>query len=66
MAIWEKSFLFSFLFLVALFSPATGFTETFQKLPLAYTISYGDPQAPIHVVEYFSFSCPQCLALLKK
>ncbi|MCB1076138.1 MAG: thioredoxin domain-containing protein [Simkania sp.] len=66
MAIWTKSFLFSFLFLVASFSPPKGFTETFQKLPSAYTISYGDPQAPIHVVEYFSFSCPQCLALLKK
>jgi len=66
MAIWTKSVLFSFLFLTALFSPEKGFTETFQKLPSAYTISYGDPQAPIHVVEYFSFSCPQCLALLKK
>ena len=66
MTIWRKSCLFSFLFLVASFLPVKGFTETFQKLPSAYTISYGDPQAPIHVVEYFSFSCPQCLALLKK
>jgi len=66
MAIWTKSFLFSFLFIMASFLPAKGFTETFQKLPSAYTISYGDPQAPIHVVEYFSFSCPQCLDLLKK
>lgn len=66
MAIWIKSVLFSFLFLTALFSPAKGFTETFQKLPSTYMISYGDPKAPIHVVEYFSFSCPQCLDLLKK
>ena len=51
---------------MASFSSAKGFTETFQKLPSTYTISYGDPQAPIHVVEYFSFSCPQCLDLLKK
>lgn len=51
---------------MASFFPVKGCAETFEKLPSAYTISYGNPEAPIHVVEYFSFSCPQCLSLLKE
>lgn len=26
-----------------------------------YTINYGNPKAPIHIVEYFSFGCAPCL-----
>ena len=61
MAIWK----INFLLILAALSLSRGFSETFQKLPEDCTISYGDPRAPIHVVEYFSFSCPQCLDLLK-
>lgn len=38
----------------------------FEKLPSNCQVSYGNPQAPIQVVEYFSFSCPKCLDLFKK
>lgn len=35
--------------------------DAFEKLPPSYQIAYGDTRAPVHVVEYFSFSCPKCL-----
>ena len=38
----------------------------FQKLKDELTISFGDPSAPIHVTDYFSFSCPVCLESIKK
>jgi hypothetical protein len=31
------------------------------KLDPKYTICYGNPRAPIHIVEYFSFGCAACL-----
>lgn len=31
-----------------------------------YLISYGTPEAPIKIVEYFSFVCPHCLELFKR
>jgi protein-disulfide isomerase len=32
-----------------------------EKLESKYTICYGNPKAPIHIVEYFSFGCASCL-----
>lgn len=37
-----------------------------EKLPPAYQITYGDPSSPIHITEYFSLSCPQCLKYFHK
>jgi protein-disulfide isomerase len=31
------------------------------RLDQKYTICYGNPKAPIHIVEYFSFGCAACL-----
>lgn len=31
------------------------------RLDPKYTIYYGSPKAPIHIVEYFSFGCTACL-----
>jgi len=40
-----------------------GFLGAFEKLDQRYVVSYGDPNAAITVVEYFSFSCPYCSSL---
>lgn len=37
-----------------------------DRIPEQYCISYGDPKAPVKVVEYFSLGCPQCLFLFTK
>ncbi len=37
-----------------------------EKLDSCYQVSFGDPSAPIHIVEYFSFSCPQCIRLFNR
>lgn len=39
--------------------------SAFEKLPSDWQVTYGDPKAPIQVVEYFSLSCPKCLDLFK-
>ncbi|MDP3935754.1 MAG: thioredoxin domain-containing protein [Alphaproteobacteria bacterium] len=33
------------------------------KLDACFTISYGNPKAPIHIVEYFSFGCVPCIEM---
>ncbi len=43
-----------------------GLLVSFEKLPQEYQICYGNPHAPIHVVEYFSFSCSKCVKFLKE
>ena len=55
-----KKYLFS---LLTILGAALG--HSFEKLPPSYQIAYGDPNSPIEVVEYFSFSCPKCLKLVK-
>ncbi|MBX9744365.1 MAG: DsbA family protein [Chlamydiales bacterium] len=44
----------------------TSFGHSFEKLPFSYQIAYGNPDAPFKVVEYFSFTCPKCLKLIKE
>ena len=41
-------------------------TQSFHKLENKYTISFGDPKAPIQVTEFFSFTCPKCLEFIHK
>jgi hypothetical protein len=36
-----------------------------EKLDSAYLISYGNPNAPIKLVHYFSFTCPTCVSLFR-
>ena len=52
-----------FFFLIV-FSSAI--VHGFEKLPPSYHITYGNPEAPIKVVEYFSFTCPKCLKLIRE
>ena len=40
--------------------------EAFDKLDMQYCIAYGNPKAKIHMTEYFSFSCHQCMQLIRK
>lgn len=46
--------LFSFVSLVA-----------FEKLDDQYIASYGNPDAPVKITEYYSFSCPHCISLFR-
>ena len=34
----------------------------FENLPDPYLVQYGSPQAPLSVIQYFSFTCPHCVA----
>jgi Thioredoxin len=43
--------------IIGLVSCVNGSTTLDSK----YTICYGNPKAPIHIVEYFSFGCASCL-----
>lgn len=36
------------------------------KLPKEYQVSFGDPNAPVKITEYFSFFCPYCLKLFRE
>ncbi len=38
----------------------------FDKLSDAYLVNYGDPEATVHIIQYFSFTCPHCVALFRK
>ena len=38
----------------------------FEKLAPKYTPSFGNPSAPIQIIEYFSLSCDKCLAFLNR
>jgi hypothetical protein len=41
-------------------------TFGFEKLDPKYTPSFGDPNAPVHMTEYFSLSCERCLRLINQ
>ena len=38
----------------------------FEKLPESYLVSYGDPKADIKITHFFSFTCPNCVALYRE
>jgi Thioredoxin len=37
----------------------------FQKMSQKYCIHYGSHQAPIKIIEFFSFQCPHCIKLFR-
>jgi hypothetical protein len=37
-----------------------------DKLDEKYLVLLGDASAPLHVTQYYSFTCPHCLALFQK
>ena len=47
------------LILLVFIQPLSGV----EKLPEAYRICYGNPEAKIQITEYFSFLCPSCRIL---
>ena len=49
-----------------LFSSLSPCIFSLNKLSEAYLVSYGEPNAPMKIVEYFSFQCPHCLSLFRK
>jgi hypothetical protein len=51
--------------ILAVFAPCLGLLSL-EKLSEKYLVSYGNPNAPVKIVEYFSFQCPHCLALFRK
>jgi len=42
------------------------FASSFEPLPSDYTVTFGDTEAKIKIVEYFSFTCPHCLAIYRQ
>lgn len=50
--------------LLIFFLPTHGFC--LEKLDSSYLIKFGDPEAKVQIVQYFSFMCPHCLELFKK
>lgn len=52
------------LWLVACLSLGKAFALTHLKDD--YLITYGNPQAPVHVIHYFSFLCPNCSSLFQR
>lgn len=52
----------SWLIIVGVFSSL----NAFEKLPDDYQVSWGKPEAPLHVTEYFSLSCPKCHQAFKE
>jgi len=60
-----RKILLAFLFVLG-FNFASLSAQTFENLSPEYCISFGNPQAEIKVVEYFSLSCSKCITLLKR
>ena len=40
--------------------------QAFEKLSSVYHVSFGNTDAPVYITEYFSLTCPKCLAFIKK
>lgn len=55
-----------FSIFLAYMSLCSSYLIAMEKLPAQYLIAYGNPSAPIKVVEYYSLSCPKCLESIKK
>lgn len=48
----------AFLFLFASLS-------SFEKLPEKYLVTFGNKEAPIEIIQYYSLSCPHCVSLFR-
>jgi len=57
---------FSALLVALIFSISSSYADEFKNIPSEYCISFGNPQAPVKLVEYFSLSCTKCITLLKR
>lgn len=53
-----------FVIFATLFSFAS--LGAFEKLNDQYIASYGNPDAPVKITEYYSFSCPHCVSLFRE
>ena len=56
--------MFRYIFLASVLFSC--FLEAAENLPDKYCVVYGEEEAPIEIVEYFSFSCPQCISCFTK
>jgi len=54
----KKALIILFLFSSSVFS--------MEKIDSKYCIQYGNPKAPIQIIEYFSFTCPSCMKIINK
>ncbi|MFI5342789.1 MAG: thioredoxin domain-containing protein [Chlamydiales bacterium] len=54
------------LYLLILFNLQFLKGYSLDKLSSDYLIAFGNPDSPIKIVQYFSFTCPHCLTLYRK
>ncbi len=47
-----------------IFITASAFSA--EKLPDRYLVQYGSADAPVKIVQYYSLTCPHCVALFRK
>lgn len=52
-----KKVLFAFFLFTKIFG--------FEPLPNEYLVTYGSPEASTKITQYYSFTCPHCLALFR-